>query len=518
MSPQANDAGRGIRDQIARYSGSFTAIVVLIVVALLVGGYILSQERLTLPSWFPVLGHEHFLVKADFQTGQALAPGQGQAVTIAGAKIGEVESVELRHGIAVVSMELTPKYARYIHRDATLLVRPKTQLKDETIEVDTGSASAGRVRSGYTFSLAQTAPDVNFEQFLSSLDAETRTYLQELLAGAGIALKGNGRELAADFTRFDPLARDLQEISSELQHREVYIRRSIHNFQLLMSALGNTDGQLSEAISASNRVFATFSKEQAAVQRTLRLLPSALHKTKRGLAALATAARVVGPTLNKLHRFAVSLKPAQQANRRLFKATTPVIEKQIGPFTREVLPILRQLTPATKSFNKALPAFTSSFGVLNELFNELAYNPGGNVGSFLFYADWASHDFNSALSTADANGPLGRTLLYFNCNIATILSGLTEVNPNVRLLVGLLKPPTEKDCIAQKIQFSATAATARATTAHAARAATAHAARAATAHAARAATAHAARHTAHAARHATSRAAAHAAAGKRGAR
>ena len=46
----------------------------------------------------PFSGHELLTLKADFQTAQAVTPGQGQAVTIAGAKIGEVASVELHHG------------------------------------------------------------------------------------------------------------------------------------------------------------------------------------------------------------------------------------------------------------------------------------------------------------------------------------------------------------------------------------------------------------------------------------
>lgn len=451
MTPQASDAGRGIRDQISRYSGAFAAVLGMIVLAALIGGYILSQERLSLPGWVPFFGHSNFVLKAEFQSGNAITPGQGQAVTIAGAKVGEIGAVELRHGVAVVTMDITPKYSHWIYRDATLIMRPKTQLKDETVQVTPGSPSAGPVRSGETFSLAQTAPDVSFEQFIGALDVETRAYLQELLAGAGIALKHNGRALSADFRRFDPLARDLQRITSELRLRHRNIERSIHNFQLLTSALGGKDKQLSEGIEASNRVFAAFDRQQAAVEQTLKALPGALHQTNRGLSELTRSSEVVTPTLRKLHGFATSLAPAQRANRALFRSTTPVIEKQILPFTHEALPVLRQIAPATRSFAKALPAFTSSFGVLNELFNELGYNPGPNQAGFLFFLDWMNHNFNSALSSADANGPLGRALLYFNCELTPIIQGVSEINPNVRVIVGLLKPPTAEECVAKGI-------------------------------------------------------------------
>lgn len=451
MTPQTSDAGRGIRDQISRYSGAFAAVVGMIVLAALIGGYILSQERLSLPGWVPVLGHSEFVLKAEFQSGDALTAGQGQAVTIAGAKVGEIAAVDLRNGVALVRMNIKPRYARYIYRDATLIMRPKTQLKDETVEIAPGLSTTGRVHSGETFSLGQTTPDAGFDQFLAALDAETRTYLQELLASAGVALKGNGRQLSAVLRRFDPLTRDLERINSELHLRHLNIERGIHNFQLLISAIGGKDKQLAQGIDASNRVFAVFDRQQAALEQILRTLPPTLDKTDRGLSELAKAANLIGPTFNRLHGFARSLAPAESSGRALFKASTPVIKNEIVPFTHEALPVLRQVAPATASFNRALPNLASSFTVLNEIFNELGYNPEPKQAGFLFFLDWANHDFNSALSTADANGPMGRALLYLNCEIAGLLELVAKINLNVKLLDNLLKPPTGEECKANKI-------------------------------------------------------------------
>jgi hypothetical protein len=55
------------------------------------------------------------------------------------------------------------------------------------------------------------------------------------------------------------------------------------------------------------------------------------------------------------------------------------------------------------------------------------------------------------LSTADAHGPVGRTIVYFNCEIIKIFKGVESVNPSVKLLLGLLKPPTKEECIAQHL-------------------------------------------------------------------
>jgi phospholipid/cholesterol/gamma-HCH transport system substrate-binding protein len=275
MSPDGREGGLTVRDQIERYRSAIIAVISMIAVAAVVGGYILSHENLKLPSWVPFLGHSYYTLKADIQTAQAVTPGQGQAVTIAGAKIGEIASVDLHDGIATVTMKITPKYAR-LYRDATLLLRPKTQLQDITVEVNPGSPKAGHLPSGSTLPLAQTAPNVNFDEFLSSLDAETRAYLQELLAGAGEGLKENGKAFAATLKRFAPTARLTQQIAQQVEIRHANIARSIHNFRLLMEALGGKDKELAQLVDASNAVFTVFAKEDRTVQSLLPLLPGAL--------------------------------------------------------------------------------------------------------------------------------------------------------------------------------------------------------------------------------------------------
>jgi phospholipid/cholesterol/gamma-HCH transport system substrate-binding protein len=452
MTPaSSHEGGLSVRDQIERYRSAFIAVVTMILIAAVVGGYILAHENLKLPSWVPVLGHSYFKLEADFSTAQAVTPGQGQAVTIAGAKIGEIASVELRHGVALVTMSVNEKYAKYIYRNATLLLRPKTQLQDIVIEVSPGTPSAGRLRSGEVLPVSQTAPNIDFDEFLAGLDAETRAYVQELLAGLGVGLKDNGKPLAAALKRFDPTARYTEEIAVELERRNANVARSIHNFRLLMEALGGKDKQLAQLVDSSNAVLGTFAKEDANWKKTLALLPGALHKTGAGLAKLATATKVLGPTLKDLEPFARALGPANEATRKLSLKTTPIIKSEIRPFASEILPVVNELKPTTQKLGEALPKLASVFSVLNEFFNEIAYNPGPSKGGFLFFLDWGNHDLNSVLSSADAHGVLGRAVVYLNCEVLRVLKGAAETNETVNLIVSLLRPPTKQECIAEGI-------------------------------------------------------------------
>ena len=98
-----------------------------------------------------------------------------------------------------------------IYRDATVLLRPKTGLKDMFLELDPGTRSAGEYREGGTIPVANTAPDVNLDQILSALDGDTRAYLRMLLVGGGQGLQGRGKDLGKLLGSLGPINRDLGE-------------------------------------------------------------------------------------------------------------------------------------------------------------------------------------------------------------------------------------------------------------------------------------------------------------------
>jgi ABC-type transporter Mla subunit MlaD len=85
----------------ARGRGKDTiAIVVLAAMAVVLTLWIFTQQKAALPSWAPFVGEEFVHVTADFTSAQAVTPGQGQAVVIAGVKVGKVGTVELEDGHA----------------------------------------------------------------------------------------------------------------------------------------------------------------------------------------------------------------------------------------------------------------------------------------------------------------------------------------------------------------------------------------------------------------------------------
>jgi phospholipid/cholesterol/gamma-HCH transport system substrate-binding protein len=403
---------------IRKHARDAAFIVGLALAAIVVGGIILSHQRFYLPKWVPAVGSDFVAYKAQFTTAQSVTPGQGQTVQVAGVDVGNITKVDLVDGRAVVTMKIRRRYTP-IYRDATALLRPKTGLNDMVIEL----------------------PNVNFDEILSSLDADTRDYLQLLLGGAGQGLDGQGRQLSASLKRFEPTGRYLAELNGALAERERNIHRAIHNFRLLAQALGDKDDDLAALVGSSNQVFQAFANQDVRLREALGELPSTLQTTNATLAKVDKLARELGPTLGALRPAARALGPSLHATQPFLEQTTPIIENQLRPFARDSLPTIKVLRPATHDLSLVIPKLTTTLQVANYLLNELAYNPPGKEEGYLFWASWLNHDGASVFSTQDAMGPIRRGSVLASCSTLGVLDQIGSAQPGLGTLAGLLHAP-----------------------------------------------------------------------------
>ncbi len=424
----------------------FIAIVGLVVAALAVVIYVLAHQ----PAF--TFEQAYYTVKAPFATGAAVTAGQGQAVTIAGVQVGQVGGVQLQDGRAVVTMNIYRKYAP-IYRDATVLLRPRTPLKDMYLSLDPGSRQAGAIPNGGMLSVASTSPDVDFDQILSSLDSDTRSYLLLLLSGGARAFRDHGdpgvapspaavADLRGTFKRFAPLSRDTRAFASLLSARRRNLARAIHNLQEVATSLGSVDSELASLITSSNTNFSAISSQDANLESALSLLPGTLQQTTQTLGKVRAFADASGPTLQQLLPFARALGPALVASRPLFRDTTPVIRDQLRPFSIAVQPVARVLSPAAGQLAKATPPLTRSLGVLNALLNTLAYQPRGSEQGYLFWGSWLSHIAASLTAMQDAHGPVVQGTFMASCPALNLLEvTIQQGSPSLGPLLDLANPP-----------------------------------------------------------------------------
>ena len=394
------------------------AIIVLAIagIAMMLG--IFTQQKASLPAWLPVVGEEFEHISAQFSTAQAVTPGQGQAVDIAGIQIGKVTSVDLENGHAVVGMDIEPKYMKLIHPDASFLLRPKTNLNDMIVEIEPGTEK-GQVEDGAEFTLAQTEPNTNLDAFLNTLDADTRQYIQLLVAGGAQGIGGRGKQLGNALRRFGPFVHYTAKLNKAVAARHVALSRVIHNFNLITTELARREDSVKRFVTSSKAALGNFANQQESVQEAFREFPASLEAAKAGLASSNRFSQVAYPSLVKLIPQAQALTPAFKATEKLFAETTAPIRDQIRPFTREVRPLLTHSAEAAEPFEQTVRNFGNSLTGFNSFLNELTYKPKGKE-SYLFYLPWLNHNFNAAFNLEDAGGPILRSLITISCTGADL--------------------------------------------------------------------------------------------------
>ena len=427
-----------MKKAIRTHLRDFVAIIVLAIIALATGAYILTNQRLR----FPLIEDKPIVMKAEFSTAQAVTPGQGQTVRVSGVRIGDVGKVELKDGRAIVQMDIDKQYDGLIRENATALLRPKTALKDMFIELEPGSAPAKVAEDGFTIPVENTAPDVNVDEFLSTLDDDTRDYLRLLLDSGARGLKNNGDDLRQVFKRFEPTHRDLARVTEKVAERRENLRRLVHNLNLLNTTLARKDDDLAQLVDSSSRVFRAFASQDTNITTAVDRLPEALQQTTQTLQKVERFSNILGPAAEELRGPARKLDKVNRALTPLAKEGTPIVREQVRPFVREARPLVRDLRPTARRLADSTPDLTRSFTVLNHLFNLIGFNPNGPEAAdkqtrdegYLFWIAWLNHNAGAVFATADHGGAFRPVGIQANCQ--TIKSTVGE-EPQLAFLQAL---------------------------------------------------------------------------------
>jgi phospholipid/cholesterol/gamma-HCH transport system substrate-binding protein len=411
---------------IRKHLRDFLALAGLTAIALVITYILLQEQRLRLP----VLEEKPFSLKAEFETAQAVTPGQGQTVVVAGVKIGDISKVELENGKAVVSMDIERKFLP-IYKNATAMVRPRTGLQDVFIELDPGDKSAGEFQDGDTIRAANTEPEVNLDQVLEALDGDTQAYLRLLFVGGGQGLKGRAQDFGKVLGGLGPINRELAQLNGAVAQRRENLSHLIHNFNVLTKSIGDNGDQLAQLVDSSNSALGAIADQDLNVRRAVALLPGTLSTAKSTLGKVSRYAKVLGPTFNDLRPFARNLDELNASVRRAAE-TAPIIRDQIRPFVRAARGPVSDLRPAAKSLAKTTPRLTDIATIINRLGNMAAYNPRGAESpgtpgrdeGYLYWLAWLAHDGNSVFQAQDANGVYRR--IYFTASCASTASILAS--------------------------------------------------------------------------------------------
>jgi len=409
---------------IRKNLGPFSAIIALIAIAAVVGGYILDNQRLR----FPFVEDKPMRINVELDTAQAVTPGQGQTVQVAGVKIGDIGEVSLKEGRALVGLDIEQEYADLIHPDATALLRPRTGLKDMYVQVFPGKAGAP-VKEGFTIPVSSSLTDVDLDEILSELDARTRDYVTLLANGAGEGLRGKGNTLARVLKRYGPTVRDLGRVNREVARERVALRRLVTSLSQVNGELARRPQDLSRLVRGASGTLRAFAAEDDDLRDAVGELAPTLQTATGTLDAVTPFAQELGPTTKALLPAVRELEDVNAAVSPFAREATPIVRRRIRPFVRTALPLVKDLAPAARGLARTFPELDRNAKVLNDFVNMLGHNangreapdkPGRDEG-YLFHLGWLAHQTTNLQSVDDAHGPMRPIFLTGTCSTLTSL-------------------------------------------------------------------------------------------------
>jgi virulence factor Mce-like protein len=183
---------------------------------------------------------------------------RGADVVIAGHTVGQVTGVQASGRRAVVSMRISPHYAP-LHQNTTARIRYSTLLAQKYIEI-TPIDGGAEVNSGGSIASDNTVSPVDFDQFLSALDPQTRARLQTLIQQAGGGLEGRQAAINDLLAQASGLSQESLAPLSTFHQHDPDLDRIVANLAIVSDRLGQSHQQLGDLVQSMGDVTGTLAR------------------------------------------------------------------------------------------------------------------------------------------------------------------------------------------------------------------------------------------------------------------
>ena len=244
---------------------------------------------------------QDYAVNAAFSDANGV--NRGADVVIAGHTVGQVTGVQASGRRALVSMRISPHYAP-LHQFTTARVRYSTLLAQKYIEITPVDGGA-QVQSGGTIASDNTLSPVDFDQFLSALDPQTRARLQTLIQQAGAGLDGQQASLNDLLAQLSGLSKESLAALSTFHQHDPDLDRIVANLAIVSDRLGQSHQQLGDLVASMGDVTGTLARNDQALAALLTHLGNVMGDFDATLAGneqnLRTTVVTLDPLLTQLN-------------------------------------------------------------------------------------------------------------------------------------------------------------------------------------------------------------------------
>ena len=358
---------------------------------------------------------------------------RGNEVRIGGARVGAVDSIKAKRlendtSVALIGLKLE-RDVKPLPKDSTVIIRPKSALGLKYVEITRGRSDQG-FEDGDTIPLAASRPTpVEFDEFTSMFNDDTRTAIQGNLQGFGDAFAGRGESINTALGVLPALLQDIQPVAKNLASPRTHLRRFFNelgdaarivapaaesqaslfvNLDTTFTALDEVakpfiQDSITEGVPALDQAIKSFPHQRPFLRNSELLF----HELRPGASAL----RVAAPDLADTFENGTStLKRSPAFNRRLASllqelqrfANDPVVPlgvKRLAETLETLNPTLQHLAPAQLSCNYITLWFRNVSSLLSE------GDVHGTWQRFIIIATPQGLNNEGTPSSAPANGP-----------------------------------------------------------------------------------------------------------------
>lgn len=375
-------------------------LAIVIVLAAVTGGYILSQQRIEWP-W-----QSRFEFQALFHDAPGISPGNGQEVRIAGAKVGTIDDAGVgNNGDARLTFDIDAKYR--VYDNATVVLRPKSPLNEMYVELNPGGPPGKPLSNGATLPMGNSQRPIQVDEALGHLDGNTRQALTTLLSESDAALASAPQNLPGGLTATDQVARHLQPVVQALQTRRDTLQKLVSALSQISNAVGGDGQRLGDLANSLDTTLNSLGQHSGDLKSVVAQLPAFTQQLKQATTAVQSLSGQLDPALDNLKNASGTLPGSLNK----LTNTADQVGKTVdvgSPVLERAQPVVRDLRPFVGDLNSALPDVKASTGHLDKVTGMLV--PGlKDLGPFMI-------NTRSLTSFQDGNGG--------------ILRGFLEVNPS----------------------------------------------------------------------------------------
>jgi phospholipid/cholesterol/gamma-HCH transport system substrate-binding protein len=394
------------------------ALVVIVVLGLVCGGYILSQQRFTVP-W-----ENKSFVYATFSESPALAPGKGQELRMSGVPVGDIRDSELSeqgHALVLLAIDRN-KYDGPIYDNATVVLRPKSPLNEMYIEMDPGTPAGKALPEYGVLPLQNAKPPVQVDAALSHLDTNTLAAVQSLLSASDVALARAPQDIPAGLTATDKVVQNLKPVVEALDSRREKLARLVTSVSQLSRSVGGDDARLTDLANSLQTTLKAVSDQSTQLRDSLGQLPGVVDQLNSATGSVQGLSDQLDPTLDNV-RAATETLPDSLSRLTDTVDTLDTTVDKARPVAEKLKPVAADLRPFVGDLNSTLPDLQSISGRLDPV----------TAGLVQYLPDLQAFVYNTASVTSmrDASGGILRGLLQFGP--ATLpIPGASELSPTPR--------------------------------------------------------------------------------------